>query len=46
MTVADAPTLDLSGGMTLEAWVYPTALDGWHAVTIKEDTSGLTSGQA
>jgi chitodextrinase len=46
VTVADAPTLDLSGGMTLEAWVYPTALGGWHAVTIKEDTSGLTSGQA
>jgi alkylation response protein AidB-like acyl-CoA dehydrogenase len=38
VTVAAAPTLDLSGGMTLEGWVYPTALGGWRAVTIKEDS--------
>ena len=28
VTVNDAPSLDLTAGMTLEAWVYPTALNG------------------
>jgi hypothetical protein len=37
VTVADAPSLDLSNGMTLEAWVYPTvALTGWTAVVDKD----------
>ena len=45
VSVPDAPSLDLSGGMTLEAWVYPTALGTWRTALIKEDTSGLTSGQ-
>ena len=45
VTVADTPSLDLSGGMTLEAWVYPTALGAWRTALIKEDTSGATSGQ-
>ena len=26
VTVNDANSLDLTGGMTLEAWVYPTAV--------------------
>jgi len=29
VTVADAAGLDLTTGMTLEAWVNPTALRGW-----------------
>src|SRR5439155_26115950 len=37
VTVADADSLDLTGGMTLEAWVYPTNIDGWECVVLKED---------
>jgi hypothetical protein len=36
VTVADAPSLDLSGAMTLEAWVKPTALNGWRPILYKE----------
>lgn len=42
VTVDDAPDLDLTTGMTLEAWVYPTALGGgsWRNVLIKERAGG------
>ena len=42
VTVTDAPSLDLTTGMTLEAWVYPTALGGgsWRNVMIKERAGG------
>ena len=41
VTVSDAPSLDLTTGMTLEGWVYPTALsggsrNGWRTVILKE----------
>src|SRR5438034_7600143 len=36
VTVADAAALDLITGMTLEAWVYPTALGGWRSAVLKE----------
>jgi hypothetical protein len=37
VTVQDAPALDLTTGMTLEAWVYPTAaMTGWHGVIGKD----------
>ena len=36
VTVADSDWLDLTTGMTLEAWVYPTALGGWRTVMLKE----------
>jgi len=39
VTVADDPSLDLSSGMTLEAWVYPTAAPGggaWQPLLLKE----------
>ena len=36
VTVADAAALDLTTGMTLEAWVNPTNLAGWRSVIIKE----------
>lgn len=36
VTIADAASLDLTAGMTLEAWVLPTALTGWRSVILKE----------
>jgi len=41
VTINDAPGLDLSSGMTIEAWVYPTTLSGWRTVLMKESTGGL-----
>jgi hypothetical protein len=40
-TVADANALDLTTGMTLEAWVNPTSLSGWRSVILKEATGAL-----
>lgn len=42
VTVSDASALDLTTGMTLEAWVYPTANGGgsWRNVLIKERSGG------
>ena len=34
--VADRASLDLTTGMTLEAWVKPAALSGWSCVILKE----------
>jgi hypothetical protein len=34
--IADADALDLTAGMTLEAWVRPTALSGYRTVILKE----------
>ena len=36
VTVADAASLDLTTGMTLEAWVRPSAINGWETVLLKE----------
>jgi beta-lactam-binding protein with PASTA domain len=36
VTVADAASLDLTNGMTLEAWIRPSAIDGWRTVIMKE----------
>ncbi len=42
MTVPDAASLDLTTGMTLEAWVNPTALGtAWRTAMLKERGSGL-----
>jgi Concanavalin A-like lectin/glucanases superfamily len=41
IAVPDAAGLDLRTGMTLEAWVYPTALSGWRTVVLKERAGGL-----
>jgi hypothetical protein len=41
MTVADSSSLDLRGGMTLEAWVLPTTLSAWRTVILKETTGEL-----
>ena len=39
VTVADAPSLDLTTGMTLEAWVFPTTSNGVRDIIIKEGTN-------
>ena len=36
VTVADSNSLDLTTGMTVEAWVRPSALGGWRTVAFKE----------
>jgi uncharacterized repeat protein (TIGR03803 family) len=36
ITVADSDSLDLKAGLTLEAWVKPSALGGWRTVMFKE----------
>ncbi|MHA3773494.1 LamG-like jellyroll fold domain-containing protein [Verrucomicrobiota bacterium sgz303538] len=41
VNINDSASLDLTGAMTLEAWVYPTALSGWRTVLMKEISSGL-----
>ena len=42
VTVADANSLDLTTGMTLEAWVRPTAVgSAWRTVMLKEQPSNL-----
>src|SRR5207302_6208652 len=44
VTVADAASLDLTTGMTLEAWVSPTAINGWETVLMKEAAGAYTYG--
>ena len=42
VTVADSAALDLTSGMTLEAWVRPTALgSSWRTALIKEQPGNL-----
>jgi glucose/arabinose dehydrogenase len=42
VTVPDAPSLDLTTGMTLEAWVNPTLDDAsWRSVIFKERPGGM-----
>ncbi|GAG10230.1 unnamed protein product, partial [marine sediment metagenome] len=36
VTVPYAPSLDLTAGMTLEAWVYPTDYSDWRIVLFQE----------
>ena len=44
VTIADADTLDLAIGMTVEAWVNPTAVTNWRTVLMKEGTGALSYG--
>jgi hypothetical protein len=39
VSVADNASLDLTNGMTLEAWVYPTSMSGAKTVVFKENRS-------
>jgi methionine-rich copper-binding protein CopC len=41
VTVNDSATLDLTNGMTLEAWVKPTSAGTWRSVIMKERSAGL-----
>jgi fibronectin type 3 domain-containing protein len=41
VTVADAASLDLTTGMTIEAWVNPAAGTGWRTVVLKENAGAL-----
>ena len=41
VNINDANSLDLTTGMTLEAWVYPTVLSGWRTIILKEISGGL-----
>ena len=40
VTVADAASLDLSNRMTLEAWVYPTAIGSDRRTALLKEQSG------
>ena len=42
VTVPDNASLDLTTGMTVEAWVDPSSLNGWEAVALKERPNGLS----
>ena len=45
VNVADANSLDLTTGMTLEAWVNPASIGGaWRTVLLKETAGGLAYG--
>ena len=44
VTVPDASSLDLTTGMTVEAWVRPAALGGWRTVVFKERPGGVVYG--
>ena len=45
VSVPDSSSLDLTSGMTLEAWVRPTALGNvWRTVALKEQTSYYAYG--
>ncbi|MEW5976923.1 MAG: LamG-like jellyroll fold domain-containing protein, partial [Acidobacteriota bacterium] len=45
VTINDANWLDLTTGMTLEAWVYPTVVPtGWQNILVKEQGGGLVYG--
>ena len=41
VTIADANSLDLTTGMTIEAWVSPSSGTAWRAVVLKETSGGL-----
>ena len=44
VTVNDAAALHLTTGMTLEAWVRPSASGSWRSTLLKETSSGLAYG--
>ncbi|MDA0180308.1 DUF4082 domain-containing protein [Solirubrobacter phytolaccae] len=39
--VPHAPALNLTAGMTLEAWIKPTTLNSWRSVILKEQVGSL-----
>jgi len=41
VTVNDSPSLALTTGMTIEAWVAPTTVTDWRTIVLKEKAAGL-----
>ncbi|MEU6719458.1 LamG-like jellyroll fold domain-containing protein [Nonomuraea sp. NPDC046802] len=44
VNVPDSPTLRLTTGMTLEAWLNPASLSGYRTALLKQHASGLAYG--
>jgi len=44
VTIPDAPSLDLTNSMTIEAWVRPTSLSSWRTIILKENGSEMAYG--
>jgi hypothetical protein len=44
VNIPDGASLDLTSGMTLMAWVRPTANGGWRTVVLKETSNELVYG--
>ena len=44
VSVPDSATLDLTTGMTLEAWVKPSSVGGWQTAVVKEQPGNLVYG--
>lgn len=45
VTVGDTSALDLANGMTISAWIHPTAsASGWRSLIVKERSGGLAYG--
>jgi hypothetical protein len=44
VTVPDADQLDVSGAMTVSAWVRPDALPNWRTLFFKEKSGGIVYG--
>ena len=42
VNIPDDNGLDLTIGMTIEAWVNPSTLSAWRAVVVKESPTGLS----
>ena len=42
VTIGDSNSLDLTSGMTLEAWVNPRSASGWRTLILKERPGNLT----
>src|SRR2546427_4021508 len=43
VTVADSNSLDLTSGMTVEAWLNPAAIGNWRTAVLKEKSGEHTS---
>jgi Concanavalin A-like lectin/glucanases superfamily/Domain of unknown function (DUF1929)/Bacterial Ig domain len=42
VTIADTNLLDLTTGMTVEAWIRPSLVTNWRTVVLKERSGGLS----
>src|SRR5919201_773580 len=42
VTVPDSNSLDLTSGMTVEAWLNPAAIGNWRTAVLKEKSGGLS----